>query len=223
MWLDRTEATSVLPKWRTRRAFTEAPAALILLIGSLTVWVKRQSLEPEAWTNTSTELIRNEDIQVALATALSDRLIERGDIQARLEERLPGVTQPLAAPIAGLINQNVQPAALRLVQSPRVQTIFEGIVTRASTTLIAMLEGNEGGRVTTAGGEVVLDLNPLLQRLSDRLITSRMAVRFAQEVDAAPGPLVEIGHADTEGRVTGRTPDNSYERRKDAYGRSSTR
>jgi hypothetical protein len=144
-------------------------SALLVLVGSLTIWVKRQMLEPDAWANASAELIQDEDIQQALAARMADALIERADIQGRLEERLPPVAQPLAAPIAGFINQAAEPAALRLVQGPRVQALFEGIVRDASTQLIAVLEGNEGGRITTTGGQVVLDLSPLVNQLAARL------------------------------------------------------
>jgi hypothetical protein len=163
------------PRWfkRNRRRIAVwtlvVLSGLLVLVGSLTIWVKRQMLEPDAWANASRELIQNEDIQVALAARISDQVIERADIQGRLEERLPPVAQPLAASIAGFINQAVEPAALRLLQGPRAQALFEGIVRDASTSLIAVLEGNEGGRITTAGGQVVLDLSPIVDQLSARL------------------------------------------------------
>ena len=50
-----------------------------------------------------------------------------------------------------------------------MQTLWADINRRVHTRLVDVLEGNEGGRVTTANGEVVLDLSPLVMRLEDQL------------------------------------------------------
>ena len=41
--------------------------ALILLVGSLTVWVKRQALDTDAWVATSTEFLEDDEIRAAFS------------------------------------------------------------------------------------------------------------------------------------------------------------
>lgn len=157
---------------RRRRAvvwFLIVLAALIAFVGSFTVWAKRQMLDTDRWVQTSSELLQEPDVQVALATRLSDQLAAQGSVQASLEARLPDSLDALAAPLAGIVNQAAYTVALRLVQSPTVQGIWEEINRRAHQTLVAVLRGEDIRRFGTAGGQVTLDLSPLLERLVGRL------------------------------------------------------
>jgi hypothetical protein len=144
-------------------------AALIAFVGSFTIWVKRQMLDTDRWVETSTELLQDEDVQVALATRLSDQLAASGSIQASLEDRLPSSLDALAAPLAGVVNQAAYSVALRMLSSPDVQNLWAEVNRRAHSTLVAVLKGEDVRNIGTAGGQVVLDLSPLLQRLIDRL------------------------------------------------------
>ncbi len=90
-------------------------------------------------------------------------------MQQRLEGRLPPQLAPLAAPIAGALRNVAFDSAERLLARPAVQTLWADVNRRVHTRLVDVLEGNQGGRVTTANGEVVLDLTPLIMRLEDQL------------------------------------------------------
>jgi hypothetical protein len=144
-------------------------AALIAFVGSFTVWVKRQLLDTDRWVETSTQLLENEQVQQALATSLTERLFARGDVEARLENRFPSSLDPLAPQIAGFLEQQSYSVALRLLESPRTQALWEDINRRAHTALVALLKGEDIRRFSTAEGQVVLDVSPLLQQLADRL------------------------------------------------------
>jgi hypothetical protein len=146
-----------------------AVAGVLLLASSLTVWAKRQLLDTDKWVQTSSELLQEEAVQEALATRLVDALYTGRDVEARLAERLPPQADALAAPLAGLVRQAAEPAALALLQAPATQALWEEANRRAHTRLVAVLEGNEEGLVTTGGGDVVLDLRPIAERLGDRL------------------------------------------------------
>jgi hypothetical protein len=157
---------------RKRRAliwFLIVLAALICFVGSFTVWVKRQLLDTDRWVETSTELLQDEQVQQALATTLTERLFAQGNVEARLENRFPSSLDPLAPQIAGFLEQQAYSVALRLLASPRTQALWEEINRRAHTALVALLKGEDVRRFSTAGGQVVLDVSPLLQQLADRL------------------------------------------------------
>src|SRR4026208_2373981 len=72
-------------------------ATILLLVSSLTVWAKRQLLDDQAWANSSTQLLANDEVRGAIAQKLSDALFQRVDVEAQLRERLPAQREGNAA------------------------------------------------------------------------------------------------------------------------------
>ena len=64
-------------------------ATILLFVSSLTVWSKRQLLDDQAWADSSTQLLANDEVRGAIAQKLSDALFARVDVEAQLRERLP--------------------------------------------------------------------------------------------------------------------------------------
>ena len=96
---------------------------LILFLSLFAIWVKRQALETDTWTETSSELLENEEIRDAIAGFLVTALYDNVDVEANRQlpppvDRLAGrsrracadwPTKPRTAPWRG----------------PRVQTLWE--------------------------------------------------------------------------------------------------
>ena len=150
-----------------------AVATILLFVSSLTVWSKRQLLDNEAWANSSTQLLANDEVRGAIAQKLSDGLFARVDVEAQLRERLPQRSQGAAPALAATLQNTVGPAAAdRLLQRPRVQTLWQNTNKRAHAALVKVLEGEDLGRngnISTANGNVTLDLRPAITRLATRL------------------------------------------------------
>jgi hypothetical protein len=144
-------------------------ATLLLLVSSLTIWVKRQALDTDAWTNASGRLLENDDIRGALSIYLVNTLYNNVDVTARVKQALPPQRSGLAPVIAGALRQFSERAADQLLATPRVQNLWEEVNRRAHKNMIAVLEGKSVRRFQTANGTVVLDLSPLVKRLGDRL------------------------------------------------------
>lgn len=144
-------------------------ATILALVASMTVWTKRQLLDTDNWTSSSTKILADDDVRAALSSRLVNLLNERVDIQAQLEERLPARAQG-AAPFAAAA---VQSATGRVVDtflsSAQAQELWERANRRAHGALINVLEGKDAGRISTAGGDVVLDLRPLIGQIAERL------------------------------------------------------
>src|SRR6185295_8774356 len=94
-------------------------------------------------------------------------------VEAQLRERLPQRSQGAAAALTAALQNNVAPAAAdRLLQRPRVQTLWENANKRAHAAVVRVLEGKDLGRngnISTANGKVTLDLRPAITRLATRL------------------------------------------------------
>jgi hypothetical protein len=148
-------------------------ATILLFVSSLTVWSKRQLLDDQAWANSSAQLLANDEVRGAIAQKLSDGLFARVDVEAQLRERLPQRSQGAAPALAAALQNTVGPAAAdRLLQRPRVQTLWENANKRAHAAVVRVLEGKDlgkNGNISTANGEVTLDLRPAITRLATRL------------------------------------------------------
>src|SRR4051794_5276948 len=147
-------------------------ATILLFVSSLVVWSKRQLLDDQAWAESSTQLLANDEVRGAIAQQLSDALFRRVDVEAQLRERLPRAQRATRA-LAATLENTVGPAAAdRLLQRPRVQTLWQNANKRAHAAVLRVLEGNDlgkNGNISTANGEVTLDLRPAITRLATRL------------------------------------------------------
>jgi len=139
-------------------------AAVIALVSGLNIWVKRQALSTDHWTNASSELLENSEIRNALSVYLVDQLYENVDVGAALEERLPPATKPLATPIAAALEPALVRTTDRLLGRPKVQEAWQNANRRAHELFIAVLDG-EHGILESTNGNVVLNLRPLLEEL----------------------------------------------------------
>jgi hypothetical protein len=141
-------------------------AAVIALISALNVWVKRQALDTNNWTDSSSKLLENDEIRSALSVYIVDQIYQNVDVAAALEERLPPQQKGLAAPLAGAL----EPAAIRLTDTilgrPAVQRLWEAANRRAHQLLIALLDGKHNVLQST-NGNVVLDLRALVTQVAE--------------------------------------------------------
>jgi hypothetical protein len=143
-------------------------ASILILLSSLTIWVKRQALDTNAWTKTSGQMLADDEIRQQLSIYLVDTLFSSADATAKIQQALPPNRQALAPVISGALQNVAVQAADRILETPKAQALWEEANRRAHQNLIAVLEGKDVRRFETANGEVVLDLSPLVQRLSDR-------------------------------------------------------
>ena len=154
---------------------------LILLVGSLTVWVKRQALDTDAWVETSTQLLEDDEVRAALSVYIVDQLYENVDVEARLQERLPPALDGLAAPAAGALREPAQGAVDEFLQRPRVQVLWEEVNRAAHEALLRLLEDDTREAVSTGEGTVTLDLRTFVVNVGEEL-------GFGEELDARLPP-----------------------------------
>jgi hypothetical protein len=148
-----------------------------VFVGSLTVWVKRQALDTDAWVNTSSDLLENDDVRQALSIYIVDQLYANLDPQATLEAELPPNLQGLAGPISGALREPAQRAVDEFLQRPRVQALWENVNRAAQQTLLRILNDETRAGVSTTGGTVTLDLRTFLVSVGEEL-------GFGEQLDA---------------------------------------
>lgn len=158
-----------------------AIGGLVALFAILAVWVSRQALETDQWTDTSSELLQDPAIQTAVAGYLVDQLYANVDVAGELRDALPPRVQPLAAPAAGALRSAAEDVARRALQRPRVQAAWEQANRQAHALLVDVVEGG-GDVVSTQQGVVTLDLKALLDEIAQRTgVGARAAERLPDE------------------------------------------
>lgn len=192
--------TPTLPRWRRVTIWVLIVlAGLIGLVSALTVWAKRQALETDRWVATSSRLLEDDEIRGALSLYLVDQLYANVDVAAELQESLPPTFKPLAAPIAGGLRELSVRAADNLLSRPAVQTLWQEANRTAHEAFIRIVD-DEGEFLQTGEGDVVLDLQPLVEQLADRIGLSKEQVEERLGPDAGRIVIMEsdqLGTAQT--------------------------
>ena len=158
--------------------------ALLIVAGVLTFlwamasWADRQVLDTDEWTKTSSELLESPDVREALATFMIDELYANVDVEAELRAALPPETRGLAGPAAGGLREFAQRAARRALAGPRFQAVWEQLNRAAHERFVAIVEGKDTETVTTSGGEVTLQLQPLVERVGGQIGLSGLAEKL---------------------------------------------
>jgi hypothetical protein len=170
------------PRTRTILAWVLfAVGTLVILVGSLTVWVRRQALDTDSWVKTSSNLLEDDDVRMALSVYIVDQLYANAEPQEVLEDQLPENLQGLAGPIAGALRQPAVEGVDRFLQRPRVQELWEEANRLAHQELMAVLNDETRGNITTGEGTVTLHLRTLVVNIGNEL-------GFGEQLDARLPP-----------------------------------
>jgi hypothetical protein len=150
-------------------------ATLLAFLATFSLWANRQLLDTDNWTETSTKLLEDKEIRDQISIFLVDQLYSNVDIDGELRRALPPRAAPLAGPAAGGLREVAQRGADALLERPRTQRAWEQANRRAHKLLLDVVEDRNSEALSTANGNVTLDLRVLLgqtQRLgglSDKL------------------------------------------------------
>lgn len=168
-------------------------ATLLGLVSVLSIWVKRQALETDTWTNTSTKLLENQEVNKALSAYMVEALYENVDVQGDLAGALPPAAKPLAGPAAAGLRQLADDLASKALSRPRVQALWSEANRNTHELFLELVEGG-GDTLSSEGGAVALDLGLIVERLGDQL-----GVDVADKLppDAARIELVESDQLST--------------------------
>jgi len=142
-------------------------AAIVGLVSALNIWVTRQALSTDNWTNSSSQLLANPEIRNAVSVYLVDQIYENVDVSQALASRLPPQAKGIAAPLAAALEPPAVQAADRLLARPRVQALWKEANRKAHTLFMAVIDGKHDVLAST-NGNVVLDLRPIIEQVVQR-------------------------------------------------------
>jgi hypothetical protein len=163
------EASARSGRWRTPVARILTVLGVLLVVVSIAAnFVERQALGDSDFRDAAQQLVADPAIQQQVAAALTDRLLARADLQARLEASLPANQKALAGPIAGAMRPLSERLVRELMQRPRFQQAFVTALVTTQGQVVRVLD-DRTKFVQTEGGKVSVDLRPLLVALAQQL------------------------------------------------------
>lgn len=173
---------------------------ILALLSLIAGYVRFQGLDTDTVKGTAGDLIADDEIRDQVAASLVDALYANIDVTAALEQRLPPDQKGLAGPAAAGLREFSDRAAARMLERPRVQALWVNTVTRAHRQLINVLE-DDTGPLSTENGAVVLDLQPLVIQLGERVaIVGDVAERLGP--DAGRVEIMEAEQLETAQDLT---------------------
>ncbi len=165
--------------------------ALLAVLALLAGYIRYQALDTDTVEQTAGELIADPEIRNQIAATMVDQLYANVDVEAALEQRLPPDQKALAGPIAAAVRAGADRLAQGLLNRPRAQELWVRTIAATHRNLISVLK-DERTSLRTSEGNVVLDLQPLLIQLGERVaIVGDIDQRLLSNPDAGKITIIK--------------------------------
>jgi len=152
-------------------------ACLLAPVAVVAAWADDEIVDGDRFVATLAPLSSDPAVQDAIADRVARAAVEAADVPSLLDSLRdalggdagdgPGA---LSGPIEGLLGSAAEAAARAVVSGPAFEAIWTDALRLAHTSALRALRGDDDGAVTTEDGDVVLDLNPIVERVRQRLV-----------------------------------------------------
>src|SRR4051812_22954662 len=161
-------------------------ATVVAVAAMMALWINRQALNTDAWTDTSGKLLEDKTIQPVLSEYMVNELFTKVDVQGEVRKALPPAAAGLAGPVSGGLRQVADQLAPRLLASPRLQAAWRQANHSAHAQFLRVVDGGSDA-VSTTNGEVVLNMRPLVDQLAAALGVSTQVAAARTQLQGAAG------------------------------------
>jgi hypothetical protein len=169
-------------------------AILLALVGMLAFYVEHTALDEDGFETISRNMIENDAIRTQVANAAVEGLFANVDVEAAIAERLPPGQQGLAPVLTGLARSGADRTAEAALERPRVQTVWVETTTATQRQLVRLLD-DETEFVQTEGGQVVLDLRPIMIELGEQVV---VIGRVSEKLPDSAGKITIVDESQLE-------------------------
>lgn len=143
-------------------------ASLALFLGFFALWIDRQILNSDQWTETSTQVLEKPAVRNALANYLVDQLFTNVDVEQELKNELPNDFDALATPATSGLRSLALSGTKSALDLPVVQAAWRNANFLSHEQLITILEGGNDN-VSTEGGEVTINAKSILTDIANKV------------------------------------------------------
>ncbi|MFJ2960369.1 hypothetical protein [Streptomyces sp. NPDC087270] len=158
-------------------------AALLAPLSAVAVWVADDMANTDRYVRTVAPLASKPEVQAAVATTVTDAVMQRIDIDTLLSQvapdKRPGLKAALGAlggPITEGIRDLVHQTVASFVASDAFKTLWTQLNRRTHAAFIGALTGNSDSAVRINGDAVTLDLAPVVEQVKQRLVDRGLTV-----------------------------------------------
>jgi hypothetical protein len=178
-------------RWKLLSSWLLVVLACILAVVSVfVVFVRNELLSTDAYVSTVAPLADDPAIQSAVANRVSQRLIERTNVNQQVKQALPAKAGFLATPITTGLQNVTEQITLKLVQSPHFHTLWIAANRSAHKQLVALLTGSRQGALQSSNGKVTLDLSQVESQAKKALDAKGITV--FDKVKSVNGPQLVL-------------------------------
>jgi hypothetical protein len=114
-------------------------------------------------------LASNPAIQTQIAKQVSENLISRTNVEARVKDALPPKAGFLATPVTSALETVTNDLALKAVQSKQFYEVWVAANRASHKQLVAVLTGSSQGSVSSKNGKVTIDLSQVEVNVKKKL------------------------------------------------------
>lgn len=148
-------------------------ASVLLPIGLVTVWLREQVLDTDAFVRTAGQVARDPAVQRDVSDKVSTALIEQLDVDSTVQGAarsvLPDALGGLAGPLAAGADATIRRATAEVVASSRFEELWEVAVRRAHENALLLAEGEPVTGVETSDGRIAVNLDPIVDAVVAQL------------------------------------------------------
>lgn len=134
---------------------------LFLALGSVGVWAARTAFDNDVFTARVGDLGGDPAVQTALATFLTDEVLEALDVEGFLASQLPPPADLLAAPLTGAVSTFVEGQVEKVLGTEAFANAWRTAVDKAHEAFVFVTTSDKSLADTTSG-QIVVNLIPVI-------------------------------------------------------------
>jgi hypothetical protein len=141
---------------------------VLAVLAMLAIWANRELLNPDNWATTSRQLLQSAEVRTATADYLVDQVSQSLNVSGAIGSDLPPALQPFAGGAAEDLRKAAASGIETALARPDVQAAWATANRVAAQTFVNIVDDHSRA-VSVNGGEVTLNLRPVLEEVSARL------------------------------------------------------
>jgi hypothetical protein len=167
---------------------------LLAILSLLTIWLRAELLDTDTYVASVSTVVTNPAVEASVANVITNQVVSNVDIEGAARDALPPKAQSFAPQLADGLRNFVHSVTLRVVSSDQFENLWIGANRRAHQQIVAVLTGQPGphGAVSTAGGQVTLDLSSVTATVNQRLLQSGINVFQGSTVSGPNGGKIVL-------------------------------
>lgn len=171
-------------------------AGLAFVLTSVTMWLQQTVLVTDNFVGLVTAVTDDPQVIDSVSTRLSIQVVDRLEVETRLQNLLPDALDRLAVPVTNALRDRLAEASSNFLTSEQFQDGWRTVLTTVHRDLVAVLRGDTEN-VTISNGTLTIDLlgiaGKLVEQLqADGVIPSDIALPDFNVIDNREALIAEL-------------------------------